>query len=527
MKEKRIKIILGLMAFAVIGLIGVQVFWLTSLIKVEEERFNRSVNNAMLSAAAKFERSEAAQILIKNVWVAADSKKATSIKNSRVIGTHFNYFFHDSASKGRIIKVQNDEENIAYQIQTDSDTSGKASEVRVFAFSQNPQMRVKVSSPKIMFEKQMDTFVTSKKRLVQKVVTEMMDVNVQKPIEKRLSVKTIDSVLTQEFSSKGINSEFQFGIRKMREDSLTLLKKGTDVAYLNKSKYKTLLFPEEVFSGINELRVYFPNKNRLILGSLVGMLALSIGFILLIVGVFLKAVQMFIRQKKITDVKNDLINNITHEFKTPISTISLACEALNEPALSSEKQSVARYSKIIKEENERLQLMVDTLLNTASMERDEIKIEKNEVDLKEIVAIAATKFDEAVKQKEGNIAIDASDSSCIVIGDRFHLSNVVSNLIDNAIKFNERKPDVKIKLSTNAQNIFLTITDNGIGIPKESLAKIFETFYRVQSGNIQNVRGNGIGLSYAKKIIELHGGTIIVESQIDVGSTFKISFPAK
>jgi two-component system phosphate regulon sensor histidine kinase PhoR len=313
----------------------------------------------------------------------------------------------------------------------------------------------------------------------------------------------------------------------MREDSLTLLKKGTDASDLNKSKYRTLLFPEEVFSGINELRVYFPNKNRLILGSLVGMLTLSIGFILLIVGVFLKAVQMFIRQKKITDVKNDLINNITHEFKTPISTISLACEALNEPALSSEKQSVARYSKIIKEENERLQLMVDTLLNTASMERDEITIEKKEVDLKEIAVTAASKFDEAVKQREGFITIDASDSNYIVIGDKFHLSNVTSNLIDNAIKFNEKTPEVNINLTANEQNIFLTITDNGIGVPKESLTKIFETFYRVQSGNIQNVRGNGIGLSYAKKIVELHGGTITVESQINVGSSFKITFPTK
>lgn len=525
MKERRIKIIIGLMAFAVIGLIGVQVFWLTNLIKVEEERFNRSVSNAMIAAASKLERSEAAKMLVNKVWVGKNEKKPKQINEIKITGTHFNYFSHDTTQKTRVIKIENDDDNFVCQFRDDSTEGGKVSEVKVFAVSSKPKMRVQVSSPKIVFEKQLDTFVTTKKRLVQNVVAEMMEVNTQQPIEKRLSVKTIDSVLTQEFASKGINSEFQFGILKVRQDSLTMLKNGTDVAELNKSTYQTLLFPGEVFTGINELRVYFPNKSSLILSSLVGMLALSIGFIALIVGVFLKTVQMFIRQKKITDVKNDLINNITHEFKTPISTISLACEALNEPALSAEKQSVARYSKIIREENERLQLMVDTLLNTASMERDEIKIERKEIDLEEIVAKVISKFDETIRQREGSVVVEAQSPNNKTLGDKFHLTNAISNLVDNALKFNEQKPEVKLVLSLESDNVILTISDNGIGIPKDSLDKIFETFFRVQSGNVQNVRGNGIGLSYAKKIIELHGGTISVESQINKGATFKLSLP--
>ena len=525
MKERRIKIIIGLMAFAVIGLIGVQVFWLTNLIKVEEERFNRSVSNAMIAAASKLERGEAAKMLVNTVWLDKKERKPKSVKELRLTGTHFNYFIHDTTQKARIIKIENDDDNFVYQFRDDSTERGKISEVKVFAVSSDPKMRVQVSSPKIVFEKQLDTFVTTKKRLVQNVVAEMIDVNIQRPIEKRLSVKALDSVLTQEFASKGINSEFQFGILKVRQDSLTLLKKGTAVAELNKSSYRTLLFPGEVFTGINELRVYFPNKNSLILSSLVGMLALSIGFIALIVGVFLKTVQLFIRQKKITDVKNDLINNITHEFKTPISTISLACEALNEPALSAEKQSVARYSKIIREENERLQLMVDTLLNTASMERDEIKIERKEIDLEDIVNTTISKFDEAIHQREGSVVVETQSSNNTILGDKFHLTNAISNLVDNALKFNEQKPEVKLTLSSEPESVVLAISDNGIGIPKESFDKIFETFYRVQSGNVQNVRGNGIGLSYAKKIIELHGGTISVESQINVGTTFKITLP--
>lgn len=525
MKERRIKIIIGLMAFAVIGLIGVQVFWLTNLIKVEEERFNRSVSDALIATAAKLEQNEAAKALVNKVWVESKAPHRKKAKELRLTSTHFNYFIHDSAKVSGIIKIEDEEDNFMYRIAKDSVKEGKISEVQVFAVNPGSNVKVKVSSPKIVFEKQLDTFVTTKKRLVQNVVAEMIDVNIQRPIEKRLNVKTLDSVLTQEFASKGINSGFQFGILKVRQDSLTLLKKGTAVADLNKSKYRTLLFPGEVFTGINELRVYFPNKSSLILSSLVGMLALSIGFIALMVGVFLKTVQLFIRQKKITDVKNDLINNITHEFKTPISTISLACEALNEPALSAEKQSVARYSKIISEENERLQLMVDTLLNTASMERDEIKIERKEIDLEEIAAKVISKFDETIRQREGFVTIEPQSSNNIILGDKFHLTNAISNLLDNALKFNEQKPEVNLTLSSESESVVLSISDNGIGIPKESLDKIFETFYRVQSGNVQNVRGNGIGLSYAKKIIELHGGTISVESQINKGTTFKITLP--
>lgn len=527
MKETRIKIIVGLMAFAVIGLIAVQVFWLTNLVKVEEERFDRSVNNAMIAAAARLEKHEAAKMLVNKVWVETRKQDPPKTKEFRVSGTKLNYFIHDTTIGPRIIKIENDDQDFVYQFRHDTTKKEKVSEVKVVALNGGKNMRVNVTAPRIVFEKKLDTFVTSKKRLVQNVVGEMIELVNQQPIEKRLSVKNLDSVLTREFISKGIDSDFGFGVIKLHEDSLVLVKPEADKKQLNKTKYRTLVFPEEIFSGINELRVYFPNKSRHILSSLVGMLALSVGFIALIVGVFLKTVQLFIKQKKITEVKNDLINNITHEFKTPISTISLACEALNEPALLSDEHSVSRYSKIIKEENERLQLMVDTLLNTASMEKDELKIDKSEIYLENILRTVVSKYGENIKQREANVVIENKASSDKMLGDKFHLTNVFSNLVDNALKFNEQKPVIKIVLSEEVNRLVVTIIDNGIGISKENLTKIFETFYRVQSGNIQNVRGNGIGLSYVKKIIELHSGTISVESEVSKGSTFKVSLPTQ
>lgn len=525
MKERRIKIIVGLMAFAVIGLVGVQVYWLANLIKVEEERFSRSVSNALVSASEKFEQEEAAKILAKKVWVGKDHKQKSKVTEIKVTGTHFNYFIHDTSQQSRILKVENDEGDFVYQIHNDSTKKGNVSEIKVVSVFPGKKLNVNMNSPRIILEKKIDTFVTTKKQLVQNVVGEMIQITTQIPIEKRLSVKSINSILTREFTSKGITSEFQFGVFKVKKDSLTLLKSGTDSLQLKKSPYKTLLFPAEIFSGINELRVYFPNKGRHILSSVIGMIGLSAVFIAMIVGVFLKTVQMFIKQKKITEVKNDLINNITHEFKTPISTISLACEALNEPALISDKHSVNRYSKIIKEENERLQLMVDTLLNTASMEKDELKIDKAEIDLEEIIRTVLSKFEETIKQRNAAIEFENKNRSSKILGDKFHLTNTISNLIDNALKFNERNPIIRIKITEEERFITVSIIDNGIGIAKNNLNRVFETFFRVQSGNIQNVRGNGIGLSYVKKIIELHGGTISLESELNHGSTFRVNLP--
>jgi two-component system, OmpR family, phosphate regulon sensor histidine kinase PhoR len=525
MKETRIKTIIGLMTFAVIGLISVQIYWLTSLIKVEKEKFDRIVINSLVKVANKLEKDEAVKTVFNKITV-RDKANPQMRKKITVTSGNFNFIVKDSIASNHIIHMINDDE-MQWEHDIDSLDKRRLTQVKMIDIPGNRTMSNKMPRMGYFINHKVDTLIRSKKKLVQNVVTEMMQLKILQPIEKRVTKAKLNKLLSDEFTNKGIDGDFYYGVNKVNKDSLTLIKQGTDIQKLRKSDYKTLLFSEEMFASKNELIVYFPNQKKFILGSVVGMLALSVGFILLIVGVFYKSVQMFIRQKKITAVKNDLINNITHEFKTPISTISLACEALNEPLLSSEKKSVARYSKIIKEENDRLQLMVDTLLNTAAMERDELKIRKDEVNLDQIISSALTKFDEVLRLKDGSVSVINKNPACIIIGDKFHLTNVFCNLIDNAIKYNEKKPDLKIKVIPETDFISVEITDNGIGIPKESLHKIFETFYRVQVGNIQNFRGNGIGLSYSKKIVELHGGKIVVNSEPGKGSTFSLIIPSR
>ncbi len=519
MKERKIKIIVTLMTLAVIGLITVQLYWIANLIKVEDERFHRMVTDALMRVSHKIEEDEAAKAVVKKISHKPD-RELSKIKESDRVGKGI-FVWSDDARH----KIISDSNHFTYKITASDDSHGHKTNIQYF--TRLPEGREEFPPPPMMRQFYLDTLIASRKKLVQNVVTEIMTIDFKKKIEERVSVNQLNNLLSSEFKNRGINEKFEFGVNKADKDSLTLLKAGTDTAALIKSDLRTMLFPSEIFFARNELIVYFPNKTLHLLGSIAGMMGLSIGLILIIVIVFYNTLQLLLRQKKITQVKNDLINNITHEFKTPISTISLACEALNEPELMTDKNSLGRYSTIIKEENERLKIMVDALLNTAATEKSDFNLKKESIDIHDILKTVAAKLEHTAIQRNGNIELDLQASASIITGDQFHLSNIFSNLVDNGIKYNENNPKVIIKTINSDNSIIIIVKDNGIGIAKEHINKIFDTFYRVSAGNIQNVRGNGIGLSYVKKIVEEHGGKIAVHSEIKKGSDFEIKFPLK
>ena len=512
------------MTLSVVCLIALQIYWINSMIKIETERFERTVNIALLNTAAKLEKREAASAVIK---------KITGGKNNVVVYVKSDSIPDEKNHKDnlpyRIIRFDSSHgNNFGYRISYSTDSLPTKQRVEIF---ENHASVSPKSSVNYTWNVKADTMIFRRNQLVQNVVTELTTADKERKIEDRLSTKLLDSLLSNEFRNSGINTGYYFGVDKTKNDSLTLVKEGADTARLRKSDLRTLLFPGEMFFNPNQLVVYFPNKGTYIFSSVAGMLVLSIALILIISGVFFKTVQMFVRQKKITEVKNDLINNITHEFKTPISTISIACEALNEPGLTKDTASVGKYSSIIKEENERLRMMVENILASAAFEvspqngNGSLHLSKENISLDEIINKALGKFEEALKQKNGEILFEGIPSGIIINADKFHFTNIISNLIDNAIKYNEQKPEIKVSVFRDSDSAVINISDNGIGIAKENLDKIFDTFYRVPTGNIHNVRGNGIGLSYVKKIVVEHGGSISVKSALGKGSTFEIKVP--
>jgi len=521
-KERKLKIIVIVMTAAVIGLISVQLYWISNLIKVEDERFHRIVNDAMMRVSHRVEEEEAAKAVVKKI-AHKSGKEPVEINAPKNVQSSNKVFVWSEGKDENVFRVVADSNHLNLRVNSFGDSSRHGKYKKFIAHFTDD--RNEPPPPPFSRQYYLDTLISSRKKLVQNVVAEIMMTDVRKKIEERISSNQLNNLLTQELKNSGVDGSFYFGVNKLKIDSLTLVKPGADVSELRKSDLRTMLFPGEFFFNKNELVVYFPNKALHLLGSIAGMMSLSIGLILIIVIVFYNTLRMLLKQKKITQIKNDLINNITHEFKTPISTISLACEALNEPGLMTEKNSVNRYSNIIKEESDRLKIMVDALLNTAAMEKSDFNLKKESVDLHEIIKNASAKFAQIVHKRNGKIEFDLTATSPNILGDSFHLSNIFSNLIDNGIKYNENKPIINVKTLNSGDFIFVIVKDNGIGIPKEYLGKIFDTFYRVSGGNIQNVRGNGIGLSYVKRIVEEHDGRISVHSETDKGSEFEIRFP--
>lgn len=509
MKESKLKYIVAIMTIAVIGLIGTQIYWISNIISIEREKFDRTVQGALLRVTAKLEKHETANTIIK---------KITPSKQNAIV------FFENSAPG----KIQPDGQNAKrlIRVELSGNDTGSFNYVLRSDSLQNHSVLIKKRSDtsNLIWKTRVDTFKVNREKLVQEVVTELVRVG-EKSRKRFIDEKTINGYLAEEFSGAGIDTNFYFGVIDSGTDSMIVLKKGSDKQKIIQSDLRVLLFPDQLISGPDELAVYFPNRFGFILKTSSGMLILSIILIVVIIAVFQKTFRMLLSQRKLTQIKNDLINNITHEFKTPISSISLACEALNEPLLTGSAESVKRYSSIIKEENERLSMMVDTLLNSAALEKGKINFASEECDIHSLIHETVESFGDTVSSADGKFELQLNADSHSVAGDRFHLKNIFRNLVDNAVKYNNKSPVIIISTENSGNRIQISVNDNGIGIEKENIDKVFDTFFRVQSGNIQDIRGNGIGLSYAKQIVELLGGKISVASRPGEGSTFTITLP--
>lgn len=526
MKGQKIKIIVIIMTLSVLGMIAMQVYWITGVIKVEEERFERKANDALLRVAQKIDKQETVKSVLRNIKPDKNNSTGLIIAEEK---NQINKKPIDSIFHFKIVKRDSlNRPGYKYHFEYEKDST-KERNVKIIKLDtlKPDQKNIIIAENDIKWDAKFDSFKVSRTRLVDEVVTDIISINIGKKVEDRINKNQLNDEINTELKNFGIDTDFFFGVQKSYKDSLVLLKEGADVFELKKSKTRTYLFPDEIFNEPNQLIIYFPNKNAYLLYSISGMLALSVLLIGVITALFYKTLQMFIQQKKITEIKNDLINNITHEFKTPISTISVACESLKEPELIKGQSSVDRYAAIIKEENERLRMMVEMLLNTAAFEKETVHLTREEVDINEIIQNSIHKFESVVAQKCGILNFVPAKEPSIINADKFHLINVISNLIDNAVKYNEHEPIIEIKTSYASGGVIISVSDNGIGIAKDQLDKIFETFYRIPTGNIHNVRGNGIGLSYSKQIIEAHGGKLSVISKPGVGSKFEIILPAQ
>jgi two-component system, OmpR family, phosphate regulon sensor histidine kinase PhoR len=353
----------------------------------------------------------------------------------------------------------------------------------------------------------------------------MLNFNRHLLFERFITEPQLDSLILLELNIRGIDTRFEFGIYNPERDIFLLEKDPGLRKNLIEKGSAARLFVSDIYTSPEYLLLYFPHEKQFLLTELWGMLLISIILIIVIVYSFTYTISTIFRQKKLSEMKNDFINNMTHEFKTPISTISLACEALSDRDIVRSSEFTENYINIILEENKRLATMAEKILQTAVIEKGQLKMKRERIDLHEVITDVIKNIRIQVEIKDGLIRKQCKAANPILMGDKVHLTNLVYNLLDNANKYSPRKPVIMVRTENTSNGILLTIEDHGIGIGKGEQKKIFDKLYRVPTGNIQEVRGFGLGLSYVKAIVEEHHGRISIESEINKGTTFKVFLP--
>ncbi|CAN5627302.1 HAMP domain-containing sensor histidine kinase [soil metagenome] len=548
MKKNRIRWIIALMSVALIGIICLQVYWITHDIHLKEQQFEQTVSQAMNSIVDRIETAEAFSIMNKNLVAYADPAHVTNIlvRDSELVppitvndtDIVFPECIPMPVQEGPpplLEDLDNADINIEFHRPGSNQTILRYHHKNFFHSDSVSTHRVRTSEVTRIYNDSAEiTIRRSEEKLkakVEKMNQLMADwarefVTNEPNIKQRLTTCELDTIISNELRNRGIPLTYDYCV--MNNDSNKMLicscpGKGSDE--LLKSKFRTQLFPNDLFSKPNFLVISFPNSITYVLSSMWLMLAGSSVFTLIILFVFMYTIQVIIRQKKISDIKSDFINNMTHEFKTPIATISLAADSLKNPKVVADPEKMDYFTRIIREENKRMNAQVEHVLQMAQIEKGELALRTEELNIHDIILQAVDLIKIQVESREGTLTAELNSVKPVLKADSLHLSNVIFNLLDNANKYSQDKPVIVISTEDLNNGVIVKVKDFGMGMTRETMKKIFEKFYRVPTGNIHNIKGFGLGLSYVKAIVEQHHGYIDVKSEPGKGSTFEVFIP--
>jgi signal transduction histidine kinase len=388
----------------------------------------------------------------------------------------------------------------------------------------------KFTTPKIhrkrTFSAEKTQTVTRKVDQISEVVAKVVcEINDKKTIQQRVAATTLDSSLKKQLRDKGILLQCEYAVILDKNDSVLMANTPEVRPETKKSHYAASMFPNDIIPKNYSLRVFFPNQKSYILESLWALMASSGIFLSIIIATFGFTVIALVRQKKLSDMKTDFINNMTHEFQTPIATISLASEALRDGSIAANEERRSRFVNVIFDENKRLGKQVQLILQAAALEKGKFSINLKEIDIHQMVVSAVQHISMQVEKKGGNIYCHLEALRSLAYADEAHISNILHNLLDNACKYSPNEPEIVVFTRNTKEGIVVAIKDNGIGMTREQQKRAFERFYRVPTGNRHDVKGFGLGLSYVKTMIEAHGGSVCVQSELGKGSEFEIFLP--
>lgn len=531
MNKLAIRGLIVAMGLALIGLVVFQVYWIDSIVSANEEAFKRDVQDALTTVAEKLEKKEAMVVAVDNF--------------------HTNFAFKSPSEDDstRVELIESTFEKKVVQVQDYAKDSSLRPEWLSFYFDsekddpklKNVSIRVDETLPRsdgsiYLMKGEVDSIIMDNdeyrkrlKRIAKK--SEYVQLAMHelfagaKTLESRIDQIEADSLLKASLLDRGIELIYDFGIYDPLEERFTIESIMDSKDKLQSSDLRASLFPNDIMGEAGYLVIRFPGQQTYLLSKIWVTLLSSLIFIIIILVCFSYAIHTIFRQKKLSEIKNDFINNMTHEFKTPISTVSLACEALRDEQIRNTEGLNQRYLGIIHDENKRLGLQVEKVLQMAVIERNDFELKLEEVNVHEIIEKAMANIQIQVSSKGGKVMRDLKAINQKIVADQMHLTNIVYNLLDNANKYSAEKPSIKIMTMDHAKGIVIKIMDKGIGMSKDVINKIFDKFYRIPTGNLHDVKGFGLGLAYVKSMIEAHGGEIKVQSEPKKGSVFTIFLP--
>ncbi len=536
MKRKSILGLILLMSLSLLGIITAQFLWIIQSIKVQEEKFNSSVYRALDNTVKRIEQEQNVNYFFQQFYQPplSHGHNNQSINNNRIAiinnlsNPHSQQIYN---KKDTIIK----QGNISLEVHTE--ISSQYSQGRVWLETSDAIIDLNE------LEKQLIHVEDSIKLLLKSIAhrnEEMREVyeHVKReidywnnPLQHRINLDHLNELLKEELKQNGINTKYEFAaFNQMTRQFSDFKSENFNIDHLKtSSQYQVNLFPNDIFRNIApyELMIYFPDVATYLIKSQGLMVSLSVIFTLFILITFFVTIRTILNQKKVSQIKSDFINNMTHEFKTPIATISLATDSILTPTIINNPEHMKSFLKIIKEENSRMNSHVERVLQMSQIEKKDFDIVKNSKDIHELIISAVDNMQLLVNETGGKINTSLKAELSVFMLDEIHFSNVIINLLENALKYANGKPEVLVTTNNTNNGIQIIVKDKGIGMTREQQNKIFEKFYRATGGNVHNVKGFGLGLSYVKAVVDAHHGSIQVKSKLNVGTEFTIQLPYK
>ncbi|WP_259068872.1 sensor histidine kinase [Mucilaginibacter sp. X4EP1] len=603
MKKRSITLIISLMGFALLGVVGMQLYFLRQSYQMQSELFDRSVNEALSNVVTKITKRDAQNFLnVKARNYAATqnlpiNKGFQPIDNGNIINNNTPQLnpnkkqtrrekkialLRDSLRRMIMHKRMDDEIaglmqggnlnlQLRYEEYTDEfgDVHGRVTPVLVrnsvplkknqklhkydtirytYADPQFGKQVISITRINAQWEREqlrkqkekqlrqvqrllendsLQYSVHGKSTVIQNLAEEYGKYG--EPLKMRLDPFWIDTLLRFELHNKGVNLPFSYEVSTANSDSL-IFSKANDVTgekptfNIGSPYYQTPIFSTDVINDPGLIRLAFPQKNTLILAKMTATMATTGSLLLVLVICFGYTIFSILRQKKVSEMKTDFINNMTHEFKTPVSTIMIASEALKDKEIVADRARVSRLANIIYEENERLGSHIERVLNIARIEKNDFKLDKKPIDVNEMIAVVVDSMELKLQKNKASIHLQLDADNAIIKADELHFSNVIYNLVDNAIKYSTSDPDITISTLNKNDQVVIRVADKGVGMSRDQQTKIFEQFYRIPTGNLHDVKGFGLGLSYVNTVVKRLNGMISVKSEKEKGSEFELKF---